>query len=233
MTGTTQVLLVHGAWHGSWAWDDLLPHLEKAGMDPATVDLPSAGNGGDLAADVAAVRAALRARPGPTVLVGHSYGGTVVTEAAAGTDAVALVYVCAFQLDRGESLMAAIGGRLGPWIDVDEATGTMTVNDPVRTFYADVDPARARELSAKLVPQTLASFNDPLTVSAWRDLPSTYVVCSQDHAIPPAAQQAMSERSGTVHTLDSSHSPFLSHPAELAQLIAGSLAPKGHSAEGS
>lgn len=221
MSGRPQVLLVHGAWHGGWAFDPLLPHLEQAGVDAATIELPSSGGGGDLAADAAAVRAALGSRPGPTLVVGHSYGGIAISEGAAGLpDVSGLVFVCAFQLEVGESLLGAIGGQMPPWCEVDEAAGTSVVPDPVPVFYADVEPATAHQLAGRLTTQTLSSFATPLTRAAWHDVPSTYVLCEQDRAIPPAAQEAMSARAGVVHRLDSSHSPFLSHPAELAALLA-------------
>jgi pimeloyl-ACP methyl ester carboxylesterase len=222
-TPTRSVLLVHGAWHGSWCWEPLLPHLAAAGLDVATVDLPSAGDHGDLAADVAVVRAALDARPGPTVLLGHSYGGVVVSEAAAGRSDVAhLVYLCAFMLDAGESLFQAVGGEAPPWFVVDEADGTITVDPAVgiQVAYADVDPALAADWLGRLRPQSIAAFTAPQTAAAWHDVPSTYVACTQDQAIPYPAQQAMSARAGGVVTLESSHSPFASMPAEVAAVIA-------------
>ena len=215
------VLLVHGAWHGGWCWDAVLPHLADAGLEAATVDLASAGGGGDLAADAAVVRAALDARQGPTVVVGHSYGGIVISEATAGRDDVShLVYLCAFMLDTGESLLGALAGPPPDWFAVDEAAGVSRVTDPVRAFYLDVDPAVAAGASERLVPQSLSSFAAPQSGAGWRGIPSTYVTCTQDQAIPYPAQQAMSGRAGAVHTLQASHSPFLSQPGQVAARIA-------------
>lgn len=218
----SRFLLVHGAWHGSWAWDRLVPELRRAGATAARVDLPSAGAGGDLAADVAVVRAALDgfAAGGPITLVGHSYGGFVISEAAAGrTDIGELVYVCAFQPDIGESLLGLIDGTLPAWAAVQDRVSI--VLDPIRAFYADVDTATAAAASKRLAPQTLKSFRDPLTRAGWLEFASTYIACTQDRAIPYEAQEAMSQRATEVHTLDSSHSPFLSRPRELAGLLTG------------
>ncbi len=216
------ILLVHGAWHGAWSWDPLLPYLDEAGLAPVVVDLPSAGAGGDLAADVAVVRRALAACAGPTIVVGHSYGGVVITEACADEPRAShLVYLCAFQLDVGESLLGALNGTPPPWIAVDEAAGVCTVPLPTPIFYADVAPALAAQLASRLRPQSLTSFATPLTQSAWKRIPSTYVACTEDVALPYPAQRAMSARARTVHTLRSSHSPFASRPAELARILAG------------
>ncbi len=216
------VLLVHGAWHGAWAWDDLLPHLRELGHEVTVVDLPSGGGNGDLLADVKVVRAALDAIDGPTVVVGHSYGGIPITGATAGrTDVAHLVYVCAFQLDVGESLLGALAGEVPPWIAIDAERGTSSVPEPLPVFFADVDPDRAAACAGRLKTQTLSSFGDPLSVAGWRDIASTYVACTEDQAIPYPAQQAMSQRATTVHTLHSSHSPFLSQPTQLAEIISG------------
>lgn len=217
-----RVLLVHGAWHGRWCWQALRPLLENAGHHVEAVDLPSSGGAGDLGADADVVRAAVDASTDPVVVVGHSYGGLAITEGAAGCPQVShLVFLCAFMLDEGESLLGALDGEVPPWIAVDEAAGVCSVPDPVRVFYADVDPTDAEAYAALVGTQTLKSFADPLTRVAWHDTASTYVACTQDQAIPYPAQQAMSARAGAVHTLESSHSPFASHTAEVAAIING------------
>ena len=218
----TRAILVHGAWHGGWCWSQLVPLLEKGGLDVTTLDLPSAGGGGDLYADAQVVRDAIGSSEEPAVVVGHSYGGAVITEGAAGCEQVGhLVYVCAFQLDVGESLLGVLDHQVPPWIRVDEAAGTSWVPDPVPVFYGDVEPSLAEASAARLAPQSLTSFAQPLTRAAWRDVPSTYLACTEDRAIPHPAQQGMSQRSGTVHTLQSSHSPFLSLPQRVADVVVG------------
>ena len=226
-----RVVLVHGAWHGSWCWRDLAALLEEAGHVVMCVDLPSSGAGGDLADDVARLREVIDGIDEPTVLVGHSYGGIPVTQAAAVASVSHLVYVCAFMLDTGESLLGALGGEVPPWIEVDEPAGVSRVPDPVPVFYADVAADEAAAFRERLAPQSLQSFADPLTAAAWHHTPSTYVVCTEDRAIPAAAQQAMSARADVVHTMASSHSPFASQPRELAAIIDGASRLAGAQAE--
>lgn len=221
MADSSTVLLVHGAWHGGWAWEDLVPHLAAAGLDARTVDLPSSGSAGPMADDAAVVRDALAADDRPTLVVGHSYGGIAISEGAAGAaNVTGLVYLCAFMLDAGGSLWETIGGTPPPWALPDLEAGTSTVTDPVSAFYGDVEPATADRAIARLRPQSLQSFIDVQTQAAWKERPSTYVVCEQDGAIPPPAQEAMSAHADTVIRLDTSHSPMLSAPERVAELIA-------------
>jgi pimeloyl-ACP methyl ester carboxylesterase len=218
---TATLLLVHGAWHGSWCWG---PLREALGDDVGvrTVDLPSVGSDpaalGDLYADAAAVRAALAEVDGPVVVLGHSYGGAVVTEAVTADSGVAhLVYLCAFQLDVGDSLLGTVGGQAPPWWDVRD--GAIGASTPEQVFYNGVADGLTREAVSRLGLQSQASVEQPLTNAGWRHVPSTYVVCEEDQAIPVFAQEAMSSRAGEVRRLPAGHSPFLSHPAELAGLL--------------
>src|SRR4051812_9377628 len=120
-TSSPVIVLVHGAWHGSWSWAKVVPLLERQGLAVRTVDLPSTGPDvdalGSLDDDVTALTAVLDELAGPKILVGHSYGGLPITEAGAGRDDIAhLVYVCAFMLDLGQSLLDAAGGEpTAPW----------------------------------------------------------------------------------------------------------------------
>lgn len=230
MTSPTLVL-VHGAWHGPWCWDQLVPHL--GGTEVRRVTLPSVGADpaalGGLADDVAAVRDAVTAVDGPVLVCAHSYGGVPVTEAAADLpNVVGIVYLCAFQLDVGESLASALGDGPQPdWWDLHAEEGYLDVLRPKEIFYADVDDAVADAAAARIAHQGLAALATPLTKAAWHTVPSTYVVCERDQAIPVAAQDAMSQRSKKVHRLDSSHSPFLSRPAEVADLLLAELTAAG------
>jgi pimeloyl-ACP methyl ester carboxylesterase len=214
------LLLVHGAWHTSWAWQPLIAELSD--IDVVTVDLPSSGTDpqalGDLTADADVVRAALAGIEGPVVVVGHSYGGVPITEAATAEAGVAhLVYLCAFQLDVGDSLVSSLGGEVPPWQEIHETHVRVTTPEPV--FYNGVDPELTEQAVARLHLQSTRALTQPLSRAAWTELPSTYVVCEQDQAIPIFAQEAMSARAGTVLRLDSGHSPFLSQPAELAAVL--------------
>ncbi|MEA2227423.1 MAG: hypothetical protein QOF04_1053 [Solirubrobacteraceae bacterium] len=220
-----ELLLVHGAWHGGWAFEELSSRLDAAGLRSRTVDLPSAGSTADLAADAQVVRDALAANPVPTIVLGHSYGGVVISEAAAGVEHVrGLVYLCAFLLDAGESLLDALQHQVPDWIAVDQEAGTSLPRTPHDVFYADCPPALADAAAARLVPQSLAAFAAPQTAAAWRERPSTYVICEQDRALPPAAQEAMSARASVVERLDRSHSPFLSAPDEVVAVLERALA---------
>lgn len=222
MTDTTpHVILVPGAWHGAWAYEALLTKLEQRGLPATAIDLPSVGRGGDLAADADVVRAAIEATRGPCVLVGHSYGGIPITEASAGrADVTHLVYLCAFQLDVGDSLLGALNNQLLPWIKPQE-DGLTTLPETTETiFYGDVAAADLEAAQARIAPHTISSMAAELTGAGWHDIPSTYVICEQDQAIPPPAQEAMAQRATNVIRLQSSHSPFLSQPDKVADILA-------------
>ncbi|WP_329218769.1 alpha/beta hydrolase [Streptomyces sp. NBC_01485] len=237
MSAPPALLLVHGAWHGPWCWRQLIDELPD--VDVRTVALPSSGSSsggdpgapggpgvlGDLRDDAAAVAEAVAAIDGPVVVVAHSYGGVPVTEALGSVgDVRRLVYLCAFQLEVGDSLLSSVGGAPPPWWEVHEREGYTVPLEPERVFYGDVDPELARQAVARIGPQSLASFSQPLTRAAWHTLPSTYVICEADGATPPFVQEAMSARAQEVRRLDASHSPFLSRPAGLAALLREELA---------
>ncbi|WP_171116866.1 MULTISPECIES: alpha/beta fold hydrolase [Streptomyces] len=210
------LLLVHGAWHGSWCWSSLTKVLDARGWRTRTVDLPSAGHDAGLQDDARAVLDELRRIDGPAVVVAHSYGGIPVTQAVAQAGNVAhVVYVAAYQLDAGESLLGFHGAPVP-----SEPHGFQAVRDnPVALFYGDVPGPEAEAAAARLVPQSTRSFSDSLTQAGWRAVPSTYVICEHDRALPPRHQEELAARSGAVHRIASGHSPFLSMPAQLAALI--------------
>ena len=217
---TPTLVLVHGAWHGPWCWEPLTDALGDVPVQ--TLDLPSAGNDpaalGDLYADAAVVRSALSSVDGPTVVLGHSYGGAVITEAVTADSGVAhLIYLCAFLLDEGESLASAVGGTTPPWWDV--RGDHVVVHDPAAVFYNDVPPELTARSVDRVSAHSSAAFDQPLTNAGWKAVPSTYVICEQDQAIPPSAQEAMAQRAGEVLRMDTGHSPFLSDPEALARLL--------------
>jgi pimeloyl-ACP methyl ester carboxylesterase len=224
--GRPTVVLVHGAWHGPWCWSELVPELEARGLSVATVDLPSSGPDvttlGDLDADADAVTAVLDAVPGPKILLGHSYGGLPISQAAAGRDDVAhLVYVCAFLLDAGVSLFDAAGGEPVSWWRLSDDGAWMTADQPEQVFYSDCPPEVAAAAVAQLHPQSLRAVRQPLRAAAWETIPSTYVVADLDWALPQVAQEGMAAgRASRVVHVDAGHSPFLSRPRELAALVA-------------
>jgi pimeloyl-ACP methyl ester carboxylesterase len=220
MAQRSTVVLVHGAWHGAWCWDEVVSRLSADGLDVVTIELPSVTSGGDLYDDARAVRQVLDDTPGDQVLVGHSYGGIVVTEAAAGADGVRhLVYLTAFMLDEGQAL-ADVAGRTPPAWQIPDPDGrTLSVEGAQGVFYNTCTPQIADAAAARLRPQTIASFVQPVRSVGWRDLPSTYVICELDNAIPVPAQEAMAAHADTTHRLRSDHSPFLTDPDAVADLI--------------
>jgi len=223
MAGEPTFLLVHGAWHGAWCWDELAPRLGAV----RTVELPSKGpDEGDLYDDAAAVREAIDAVGGRVVVVAHSYGGAPVTEGAAGAPGLAhIVFVSAFLLDAGEALHGAVGGQDPDWWERSDDGRMVTPLRPEEIFYNDCDPDVAAAAAARLTAQTAKSFTDPITRTAWREATTTYVICERDNAIPVFAQEAMAARAGRVERLNASHSPFLSRPDELAALLRSAAGP--------
>jgi pimeloyl-ACP methyl ester carboxylesterase len=221
----TTIVPVHGAWHGSWCWQRVLPLLEERGVAVRTVDLPSVGAapgaGTDLTADAAAVEKVIAALAGPVLLCGHSYGGMVISRVEARSVA-RLVYLCAFMPLEGQSLFSAGGGKPAPWVQMLE--GGLMQPDPARTgelFYGDCDP-EMREWAKRMVRvQSSAVIMEPLAHPAWRRVPSTYVVCTKDMAIPADMQRdVFAVRANEVIELQASHSPFLSQPSAVADLLA-------------
>jgi pimeloyl-ACP methyl ester carboxylesterase len=223
---TDAALLVPGSWHGAWAYDAVREHLTRAGVTVTAIDLPSNDGGSGLADDAAAVRGALEAIGRPTVVLGHSYGGIAISEGAAGSPhAAGLVYLCAFMLGAGESLLDAMQHQLPDWIALDEAAGSHLAQNTEDSLYGDCPPDLAAAAAERLTPQSVAALATPQTAAAWETLPSTYVVCEQDRAVPPPVQEAMAARAGTVVRLPASHSPFFSRPRDVADIVLGALGP--------
>jgi pimeloyl-ACP methyl ester carboxylesterase len=211
-------ILVHGAWHGSWCWDKVIRELGDRAV--RTVDLPSVGDpAAGLDDDALTLRDAASAVDGPVVVTAHSYGGLVASRALAGLANVAhVLYLCAFVLDPDDSLVSAAGGAPLPWWVVGD-DGLVDVDDPARVFFHDVPDAVAAGSVAALRPQSYRSFNDKQLVAAWRTIPSTYLVATEDQAIPVDAQRQMARRCGTSYELACSHSPFLSHPDYVVSML--------------
>lgn len=220
------IVLVHGAWHGAWCWDDVRARMRDAGIATVAVDNPSVTKpGSDLRADVDHVLAAIDAVGGPVVLVGHSYGGAVVSDAAAHPDVVHTVFLTSFPLEVGESVSVnALAG--GEHMDLPALLvfdGDSVSVDSARAgdlFFHDCDEAVAAAACARLLPMSLAAMTGTAETAAWRQKPSTYVVCTDDHALPVALQRSGAARVDRVIDLDASHSPFLSRPHDLARILA-------------
>ena len=218
------VLLVPGSWHGAWCYEAVADRLEKAGVAVTAIDLPSNDGVSGLDDDAAGIRAALEDIDQPAVVVGHSYGGIAVSEGAAGaTNAVGLVYLAAFMLDKGESLVDAMQHQLPDWIAVDEAAGNHIARRSEEVLYGDCSPEVAADAAARLSPQSVAAIATPQTHAAWQSLPSTYLICDEDRAVPPPVQEAMSARATNVRRVHASHSPFLSRPDDVADVVLQAL----------
>jgi len=220
----SHILFVHGAWHHGSGFDELRTVLDARGITSSTVELTSVARDGepigDLYRDAALLREAVAALDGDYVVLAHSYGGVVTSQALAGlTNVSRIIYLTAFVLDEGESLFAACGSMDPPWWIRSADGERLTAGTPRDVFYNECSPEITAAAVAALRTQSLASFMQPVTAVAWREIPSTYVVCTNDQAIPLFAQEHMATRCREVRRMASDHSPFLSHVEELAELI--------------
>ena len=219
--GLHNIVLVHGALVDSSGWRDVYDILARDGYHVTAVQEPLAGFDGD----VAATARVLQRQDGPVLLVGHSYGGAVIT--AAGTDprVKALVYVAAFAPDAGETigaLNATLPTDAGKYLQVG-ADGYLSFA-PAAQFAAlvgsDLPAATGNFMAASQVLMAASSFGVKLTAAAWRDKPSFAIVATEDKIISPALERSMYRRAGaTVTEIKSGHMVYMSHPAEVAAVI--------------
>jgi len=217
------LMLVHGVAHGAWCWSRTRADLVRRGHDVFAVDLPLTS----LEDDATTVRRALDEWGRHAVLVGHSYAGLVISKAAADrADVWHLVYVAAMLIDGGDVYLERMREfPAAPIIDQVEllADGIFVVpaEAAVGCFYNECDSKEAAEAARRLRPTAVACLAVSTGAEPWRSIPSTYVLCERDRAIHPDFQKWMSTRAGDVVTLDTDHSPFMSMPEELADLLAG------------
>lgn len=223
MTDQPAIVLVHGAWGSPEMWDHVIAAL-PSGPEILVADLPTTNRAGTtLVDDAAHVRGLVGERP--AILVGHSYGGAVITEAGAAIPGARhLVYLAACQPDVGESMFDWVMKRPfpepTPMEIFDDGTSLLTI-DEEQLPYDEVTIAR---LSAvRLRRFALAGVTTPLTAAAWRTVPSTYLVATQDTMIHPDTQREMAQRAGTVTEIDAEHQVILSDPEAVAGLIAAVL----------
>jgi pimeloyl-ACP methyl ester carboxylesterase len=223
------IVLVHGAWHGAWCWSRVLDLLAAEGVEVHAVDLPLTG----LHDDADLVRERLDALDGPVLLVGHSYGGAVITEAGDHPSVARLLYLAAFPLDANESAGSAASadpataqistdGRpeLRSGLIFDDA-GLMSIDRDLAAamFYNDCDAESTAWALDQLRPQALVSLQQQPATVAWRSRPSTYVVCADDRTVHPELQRILARRCTETVQWPTGHSPFLSQPARVAKLL--------------
>jgi pimeloyl-ACP methyl ester carboxylesterase len=219
------ILLVHGAWHGAWCWDAVVARLDAAGRRSLAVDLPSVSSGAaTLPDDVACVRAALDGVDDEVLLVGHSYGGVVVTEAGVHPRVTHLAYLTAFALEPGESatensLTGGGGSALEDAIRIADNVITIDPEGAVPAFFHDCADGVARDAAARLRPMSLTALQGKVERAAWREKPATYAVCTDDRAVPEALQRSAAARIANTVDWPTSHSPFLSRPDLVADLL--------------
>jgi pimeloyl-ACP methyl ester carboxylesterase len=216
------IVLVHGAFADGSSWSGVIQRLQAKGYNVIAPQFPLTS----LQADVARLRQVLVTLTGATIIVGHSYGGQVIT--ALGKDApniVGLVYINAFALDEGETVVA-----LGAHYPAPPATAHLRVDaqgmawlsqdDFVKLFAADVDPVQANVMYAVQQPVSVSAFGDVMGVPAWRNLPTWYLVSTNDQAISPDEERFFAKRMGAAKVeVASSHVAMVSHPNEVANLI--------------
>ena len=229
------IVFIHGAFADASGWTDCITALQREGHTVYAPPNPLRG----LTSDAAYVRSFLETLEGPVVLVGHSYGGAVITGAATGLAQVtALVYIAAFALEEGESAGEAsgLGGEapdvlgitvIRPFPDAGEGNGDAYLNPEVfpQVFCQDLPTEVGAAMGATQRPAALASLVQPSGPPAWRSIPSWYMVASSDRVIPPAAERIMAERAGaTTVEIESSHVAMISHPDEVTALVREAIA---------
>jgi pimeloyl-ACP methyl ester carboxylesterase len=224
-TPAASLVLVHGAWAGGWIWERVLPRLAAERVEVVAVDLPScrpgAGPAAGLQGDEQGVREVLDGVPGTAVLCGHSYGGMVVTGAAAGHPRVRrLIYLCAFMPERGRSLLGLFDGRVPSFWRVRDDLMVERVADDASGTTGELDADAERWLAERRVAQPLRAFTEAPTGVAWETIPSTYVVCTEDMSIPPPLQRSFAAQASETVELATGHHPMLTRPDELAALLA-------------
>jgi pimeloyl-ACP methyl ester carboxylesterase len=227
--GVRNIVIVHGAWADGSSWSKVIPLLQAKGFHVVAVQNPLTS----LADDVAATKRAIALQDGPVLLVGHSYGGVVITEAGNDPKVVGLVYVAALAPSDGESVAsvtkpfppAPLGGEVRA-----DAEGFLTVTPKgiAEDFAQDLSDEEKQVLTATQTPTAAAVFGATITTAAWKTKPSWYVIATNDRAVPPELQKAeAAAMKATSITVPSSHVPMLSHPKEVGDLIEQAAAKAG------
>jgi pimeloyl-ACP methyl ester carboxylesterase len=215
------VVLVHGGFVDGSGWRGVYDILRKDGYDVSVVQNPTLS----LEGDVAATKRIIDAQGEPVILVGHSYGGTVITEAGNHPNVAALVYIAAFAPDMGESVNTLIadpppGAPVPPILPPQDGFLFLDREKFHDSFAGDVDADEAAFMAASQVPWGVDALGGAISEPAWRNKPSWYLLTTEDRMIPPPAQRMMSQRAGsTVEEVAASHSVYVSQPAAVAAII--------------
>jgi pimeloyl-ACP methyl ester carboxylesterase len=219
-TNTTNIVLVHGGWADGSGWYKQIPVLEKGGHKIIAVQLPLHS----LADDVETVKRAISYIGGPVTLVGHSYGGAVITNAAYNNPNVTgLVYIAAFAPDEGQSLSTFVNPANFPKeLFMPDSSGFIYLNPKIfrENFAQDVDPAEANIMAITQKPFHQSNFVAPSGPPAWKELPTWYQISDADLMIPPDVQRTFAQQmNATTLNLNASHASYVSHPNEIADFI--------------
>ena len=227
--GVRNIVFVHGAWADGSSWSKVIPLLQSKGLHAVAVQNPLTS----LADDVAATKRAIALQDGPVLLVGHSYGGAVITEAGNDPKVVGLVYVAAFAPSDGESVDSTAKPFPPPPLFREvraDAEGflTVTAKGIAEDFAQDLPDKEKQVLTATQGPTAAAVFGATITTAAWKTKPSWCVIASNDRAVPPELEKAEAvAMKATSITITSSHLPMLSHPKEITDLIEQAAAKAG------
>ncbi|MEV3903420.1 alpha/beta hydrolase [Mycobacterium sp. NPDC050551] len=215
----TNIVLVHGAFVDGSTWRPVYELLTQDGFHVAVVQNPTLSLDGD----AAATRQIIDAQSGPVLLVGHSYGGAVITAAGTHPKVAALAYIAAFAPDEGESVRTLNGDPDAPGSPLVSASGGFLFQDRSgfhRSFGADLPAADAAFLADAQVPFALAAMEQPVTSPAWRSRRSSFLIATRDQMIAPSAQRAMALRAGADSVeVAASHAVYMSQPAQTAAMI--------------
>ena len=221
MTDVHNVVLVHGGFVDGSGWEGVYHVLRDEGFNVSIVQNPTLS----LADDDVVTRRVLDKQGGPTILVGHSYGGAVITEAGNHDDVAGLAYIAAFAPDQGESVGSLIAGfppdgPQPPILPPQDGFLLLDRDKFAASFAADVSPQLAAFMADAQVPWGVDAPSGTISGAAWRSKPSWYLIASDDHMIPPPAQRTMAERIGaTVTETPGSHAVYVSNPSAVANLI--------------
>jgi pimeloyl-ACP methyl ester carboxylesterase len=215
------IVLVHGGFVDGAGWESVYKILKKEGYDVSIVQNPTIS----LAGDVAVTKRVLAAQDGPAILVGHSYGGAVITQAGNDPKVAGLVYITAFAPDKGESVASLIknpppGAPVPPILPPQDGFLLLDKAKFPASFAGDVEPGKAAFMADSQVPWGVEAFSGTISEAAWKAKPSWYLIVTDDKMIPPEAQRFMSKRPGsTVVEVKGSHAIYVSQPEAVAALI--------------